>query len=101
MESLLHFQAEAPCLKHKYPVITHVITGKPPSWTMINKTQITVPSPFFKVNTTEDLTHEDKPRVVDKELDERLNRYFTYCFLWCRWSVLQFVAFSFFAAFSM
>lgn len=68
---------------------------------MINKTQITVPSPFFTANTTEDFTHEDKPCVVDKEPDERLNRYFTRCPLWCRWSVLQFVAFSFLAAFSM
>lgn len=68
---------------------------------MINRTQITVSSSFFKANTTEDFTHEDNQRVADKEVDERLNTYFTHRLSWCRWSVLQFVAFSLPAAFSM
>lgn len=44
---------------------------------MINRTQITASSSFFKANTTEDFTHEDNPCVADKEVDERLNTYFT------------------------
>lgn len=42
---------------------------------MINRTQITVSSSFFKANTTEDFTHEDNPSVADKGVDERLNTF--------------------------
>lgn len=44
---------------------------------MINRTQITVSSSFFKANTTEDFTHEDNPSIADKEVDERLNTFHT------------------------
>lgn len=64
---------------------------------MINRTQITV-SFFFKADTTEDFTHEDNTCVADKEVDERLNTYFSL--MWCM-SWIQFVAFFLPAAFSM
>lgn len=73
----LPFPGNRAMLKAQMPCnSTHVITGHPRRWTMINRAQITVFSSVFKANTTEDFTHEDNPCMAHKELDETLN---TYC----------------------